>query len=180
MKFTIALATSGLLFGGSAAIAAGSTGGGDQPYETFQFEAAQGQPDVFNGSTLYITNLGSGGQDGVGVVMVDTDLGTTPITDSFDTSGITSFDSTGWSGEFSFGTGSYEFTLNGSPDSIDRTPIEPTGLDPFSGGVWVAINPSPAPDASSTFPLLLGVLGALAGVYHCNRLRIPALVSIRR
>jgi hypothetical protein len=175
MKSTIALTISGLLLGlVDVAHAAGTFS--PPPTATYVFTASGDSPNIFHGSTITIDTTGSGGilSEDLTMSIKDTGLGTTPFTDDQTfAAGTIPYDTTDWVGKVSFDSGSYDFTISGTPDSIDEqgvaTTLDPiVPADPFAGGVWAYV-PAAAPDASSTFPMLLGVLTTLAGVYHRNR-----------
>lgn len=168
-KLTVALAVSGLL--GLAGVAHAIV---SEPTYTYEFEGIDG-PDIFNNSTITI--------DGSGVTafsFFDTDLGATPFTSGSEWMNyVVSYDTSGWTGDYEVAIEpvftvlpavSFEFPVfEATGDSMDEFN---GGLDPYTYGTWTLVS---APDASSTFPLLLGVLAALAGVHYCNRPRVLAL-----
>jgi hypothetical protein len=184
MKITnlkIAIGVAGLLGLGGMAQAVVPV----EPTETYMFTAYPDNTTIFNGSTITIDGTGWGGV--VSFDFLDSDLGdgSTDYTWGFiKKDWICSYDSTGWSGKFevlvplapipelaSIGSSDFaEFTATG--DSMDEKTKycgEYYG-DPFAAGTW-----TPVPDASSTFPMLLGVLAMLAGIHYCNRPPVLAL-----
>jgi len=163
-KLTVALAISGFLGLGSVAHAIIAVSG-----DTYVFEANSDIPDnptIFDGSTITIDWTGD---DGVASFnFVDTDLPGSPFTSGYESvNSVTSYDKTGWSGDFQVSIGSYDFEATGS--EMIETTLE---VEPSASGTWTYV-----PDASSTFPMLLGVLAALAGVHYCNRPRVLALAG---
>ena len=171
-KLTVALAVAGLLgLGGMVHAVVVEPVSPD----TYVFEAAPGYTTAFNGSTITIAEFPAGpwpwepASDAViGYDFVDTDLNpTTYSSDIVPYNTVTSYDTTGWVGEFDVDVGNgVTFEAIGGPgtSSLD------VSFAPDPPGTWTYV-----PDASSTFPMLLGVLAALAGVHYCNRPRVLAL-----
>jgi len=179
MKLSVVLAVSGT-FLALAGMAQASGVITPTITDTYVFEASAGQTNIFNGSSVTISNLGSSGQDGVSFSLVDTDLRSTPFTGNEVAAAITSYDTTDWTGSFGADFGPNQFTVTGNPDSIDETTIAlGVVLDPLANGTWTYV-PVAVPDAASTFPLLLGILALLAGTRYCNRPPVPALARVRR
>jgi hypothetical protein len=172
----VAIAVAGLL--GLSGVAQATT---PNPTYTYEFEATGSNPTVFNNSTITID-----GSEVTGFSFYDTDLSSTPYTTGIELENdVTSYDTSGWSGEFEVSTGfslgvesalipvGQVFTATG--DSMDESSAGP---DPLANGVWT-YQAAGVPDGTSTFPLLLGVLAALAGIIHysnANRPRALALV----
>jgi hypothetical protein len=167
-KLTIALAVSGFL--GLASLAHAMLVSPVSP-DTYVFEAAPGYTTAFNGSTITIAEFPAGpypwepAWDAViGYDFIDTDLNpTTYSSDIVPYNTVTSYDTTGWVGEFDVDVGN-GVTFDATGTSLDAS------FAPDPPGTWTYV-----PDASSTFPMLLGVLAALAGVHYCNRPRVLAL-----
>jgi hypothetical protein len=183
MKITnlkIALGVAGLLGLGSAAHAQLPIVTGSSP-ETFEFTANAGQFNIFNGSTITIETFISIPDHFDKVItfdFVDTDLIGSPFsTGVIELNDVSAYGPTGWTGVFEFVTpaGGSAAGFTATEDSISEEPLlgipEP---DPRAVGTWVRV-----PDASGTFPLLLGVVAALIGVHHYNCPR-PALARARR
>jgi hypothetical protein len=174
-KLTVALAVAGLLgLGGMVHAVVVEPVSPD----TYVFEAAPGYTTAFNGSTITIAEFPAGpwpwepASDAViAYDFVDTDLNpTTYSSDLVPDNTVTSYDTTGWVGEFDVDVGSgVTFDAIGGPgtSSMSETTL---ALDPSASGTWTYV-----PDASGTFPMLLGVVAALAGVQYCNRPRVLAL-----
>jgi hypothetical protein len=169
-KLAIALAVSGFLGLGSLAhafivITPASP-------DTYVFEAAPGYTTAFNGSTITIAEYPAGPYTWDAVTaydFIDTDL--SPTTYSSDNVGyglVTSYDTTGWVGDFQV-TVAPDVTFEATGTSMDL--IGSVSVDP--PGTWNYV-----PDASSTFPMLLGVMAMLVGFHHCNRPR-PVLARVR-
>ena len=173
-KLTVALAVSGLL--GLASRGHARIVPAIVSPDTYVFEAAPGYTNAFNGSTITIAEFTydqSHTWDAVSAYdFVDTGLNPTTYSgsDIFGSSLVTSYDMSGWVGEFDVDVGSgVTFDAIGGPgtSSMSETTL---ALDPSASGTWTYV-----PDASGTFPMLLGVVAALAGVQYCNRPRVLAL-----
>jgi hypothetical protein len=162
MKPMIALVVAGL-FLGLGALA-------DVQTDTYVFTEDPDSGTAFNGSTITIDGTGAGV---TAYSFMDTDISPTPFTSAvgIENNSVTSYGTTGWSGDFNFyaSDGSFEVIFDATGTSMDGTLLG-AAVDP--PGTWALVG---APDASSTFPLMLGVLGILAGAYRCNRPRVAAL-----
>jgi len=174
-KLTVALAVSGLL--GLASRGHARIVPAIVSPDTYVFEAAPGYTNAFNGSTITIAEFTydqSHTWDAVSAYdFVDTGLNPTTYSgsDIFGSSLVTSYDMSGWVGEFDVNVGSgVTFEAIGGPgiSSMDAT----FAADP--PGTWTYV-----PDASSTCRLLLGVVAALAGVHYRSRPRVLALARRR-
>ena len=199
MKLKVALGVSGLFFG-AGSFAQASHVVTPASTNTYVFEAAQGSPDIFNGSTISIDidTTGSGGI--LSFSLVDTALDSSPFTSgSVLNESISSATTTDWSGSALIGVAGFQtFSLSGSPDFIAENgevvtsapflPFTPFGhghktvdmpaADPFSSGQWI-YEAASVPDAAGTFSMTLGVLALMAGVRYCNRPQ-PVAVRVRR
>jgi hypothetical protein len=166
-KLTIALAISGLLIGLNSAKAFIVV----SPTYTYEFEAAASEPTVFNGSTITIDGTGAGV---TAFSFYDTDLSSSPFTTAEATgvNAITSYDATGWTGEFEVGP-EFPYVFDATGDSMDEFSVLDIEADPFANGVWYNAAAG-VPDASNTFLMLLGGLATLVGVHFCNRSRVLA------
>jgi hypothetical protein len=176
-KLTVALAVSGFL--GLAGMAHAVIVF-PLPPDTYVFEAAPGYTTAFNGSTITIDGYPAGPwpwEPSFYFVsaydFIDTDLN--PTTYTSDGSGsvlvnsVTNYDTTGWVGDFQVNVApDVTFEATGSSMDLISANLPPVNLDP--PGTWTYV-----PDASSTFPMLLGVMAALVGFHHCNRPRVLAL-----
>ncbi|MGP8198760.1 MAG: hypothetical protein ACLQU4_04575 [Limisphaerales bacterium] len=147
--------------------------------DTYVFEAAPGYTTAFNGSTITIAEFPAGPypwepawDSVIGFDFIDTDLNPTTYSgDLVPYNVVTSYDATGWVGDFQVNVAP-EVTFEATGSSLDLidASLPSISLDP--PGTWTNV-----PDASSTFPLLLGVMAALVGLHHCNRPRlVPARV----
>jgi len=164
IKPTLAVAVSALFFGaGGAAYAIVSV----SPTDTYVFTAAAGYETNYNGSSITIDGTGSSGVSSFtfydnGVIATPTGFGANES--------ITSYDATGWEGYFYTGTSFGEAAAiggYGTNDSMDIYNVDPPGTWNYT--------PAGVPDGSSTLPLLLGTLLALAGVPFWHRPRVAAL-----
>jgi hypothetical protein len=166
-KLTIVLGIAGLL-GSSSAVQAQT--------DTYIFTAAPDYTTAFNGSTITIDGTGAGV---TAFSFYDVDFSPVPysgpglVVDN----NILSYNTTGWTGEFTI-IPDPSFIFGATGTSMDGGFTSPPLLvDP--PGTWANINVS-APDASSTFPLLMGVLAALAGVHFYQRPRVVAVAADKR
>jgi len=133
------------------------------PAETYVFEAAPGYTTAFNGSMITIDGYPAGPypwEPGasyvIGYDFVDTDVSPTAYSSgTVLNDNITSFDTSGWVGDFTVDVGS-GITFDATGTSLDEYSAG-AAVDP--PGTWTYV-----PDASATFPLLLGGLAALAGL----------------
>ena len=173
-KLTVALAIAGLLgLGGMAHAVVVEPVSPD----TYVFEAAPGYTTAFNGSTITIAEFPAGpwpwepASDAViGYDFVDTDLNpTTYSSDIVPYNTVTSYDTTGWVGEFDVDVGN-GVTFDATGTSMDEYPTGSAVVGGDPPGTWTYV-----PDASSTFPMLLGVMAVLFGAHYCNRPRVLAL-----
>jgi hypothetical protein len=143
--------------------------------DTYVFEAAPSYTTAFNGSTITIAEFPAGpypwepaADSVIAYDFVDTDLNpTTYSSDLVPYNTVTSYDTTGWVGEFDVNAGSgVTFEAIGGPGVSSMN----ASFAPDPPGTWTLV-----PDSSSTFPMLLGVVAALVRFHHCNRPRVLAL-----
>jgi hypothetical protein len=161
-----------------------------EPTDTYVFEATGKSTSIFDGSTITIDKDGFNGVSAFS--FVDTALSSTPFTSGAkDEDFIINYGSKGWAGVFNVsipleiepsiaGAGSIERpeTVDFTATGISLSEVTLNQPDPLAVGTWTLENPAvSAPDASSTFPMLLGVMAALVGVHYCNR---PRLALARR
>jgi len=125
------------------------------PQYTYTFEGSS--PSVFDGSTITIDNTG-----GSGVVSFDIDGYTSYLT--LLNENISTYAQSGWSGDFKIYVGS-AWDIDATGTSLE---IYNADIHNLVSGTWSV------PDESSTFPLLLSVLGALAGASGYRGLRCTA------
>lgn len=173
-RLTNALAVSGFL--GLASLGHAVVVSLSSP-DTYIFTAAPGYTTAFNGSTLTIATVTGGGGNFIGdditaYNFIDTDLNPTTYGSDNVYSPITSYDTTGWVGEFVLDVGS-GVTFDATGTSMDEYSGDTAVAGGDPPGTWTMV-----PDASSTFPLLLGILAAVVGYHQCNRQQI--LASARR
>jgi hypothetical protein len=180
-KLTVALAVSGFL--GLASVAHAITTPTPVSLDTYVFTADPDSDNTdFNGSTITIGEYPAGPDTWDAVTafsFYDRYVSTTPFTSGYASgSDVTSYGPTGWEGNFwvaisgnvdwkLFSDG-FEFDAHGGPDYLDAGALDPSGT-------WTYEPAVSAPDASSTFPMLLGVMAALMGAHYCNRPRVLAL-----
>ena len=181
-KLTVALAISGFL--GLAGMAHAIYAPTPVSLDTYVFTADLNSDNTdFNGSTITIGEYPAGPYTWDAVTafsFYDRYVSATPFTSGYASWGdVTSYGPTGWVGNFNvmisgnvgwklFSDG-FEFNAQGGPDSLDAGALDPSGTWTYEPAVG-------APDASSTFPMLLGVMAALMGAHYCNRPRVLALV----
>jgi len=160
-----------------------------EPTDTYVFEATGKSTSIFDGSTITIDKDGFNGVSAFS--FVDTALSSTPYTSgAIEEDFIINYGSKGWMGAFNVSIPvDVEPSIAGAnrierPETVDFTA---TGIslsevtlnqpDPLAVGTWTLEPAVSAPDASSTFPMLLGVMAALVGVHYSNR---PRLALARR
>jgi len=164
-NLTVALGVAGLLALGGVAHAFIAV----SPTDTYEFTAAPGYTNAFNGSTITINGAGV-----TAFSFYDREISPTPFTTPiavFDNN-ITFYDRTGWWGEFTVGP-DFPYVFDATGNSMDEYVFAPAVVGADPPGTWTYV-----PDASSTFTLLLGVMAALVGFHHCNRpQRVLALVQ---
>jgi hypothetical protein len=156
--------------------------------ETYVFTADKGSTTIFNGSTITIDKDGFGGV--ASFSFDDPVLSSTPFTSGHVLADfVLGYGPLGWAGDIEVavplggggGITADEPSLSKSEFAFfPATGIslgETTIADPTALGYWTPEVAS-APDTFSTFALLLGVVGIMAGAHHCNRPK--ALVRVRR
>jgi hypothetical protein len=147
--------------------------------DTYVFEATGKSTTIFNGSTITIDGKGLNGVSSFS--FVDTALSSTPYTSgSTEEDFIINYGPKGWVGGFNVlipvePIGEPDPTVDFTATGISMSEVTFKQPDPLATGTWTLEPAVSAPDASSTFPMLLGVLAALAGVHYCNRPRVLAL-----
>jgi hypothetical protein len=138
---------------------------------TYTFTASSGLATNLNGSTITIDSIGAGVSAFDFLFDGSSFSSTSPYTALEDS--ITSYDASGWDGNFDVSVDGQSFEAVGTGDPVDGVNGSLTvNSDPV--GVWAGPLADTVPDSSSTAYLLLGGLGVMVGVYHRNRVLAKA------